>query len=203
MKTDDLAEGCHVFDNNEIEPRCVKCGLRIRFDDFALHDAFERIGNGDIAKPDKQFELPFSERPTAGEYRHSTQTEEQNMTRRTLTFPWRNVKNALNEFRSATEFRTLYGVETGPGFWLVGDEGVYLMPNLQVHKPTVVYAFECDPTKLSFEEWWASKEDTFGADDGVEFVPLASIDNCLAKFTGKPRALTIHLTEGHFSFGLI
>jgi hypothetical protein len=59
MKTDELAEGCHVFDNNEIEPRCVKCGLRIRLDDPALHDAFERIENEGIARVESQLDLPF------------------------------------------------------------------------------------------------------------------------------------------------
>src|SRR3984885_946579 len=73
-----------------------------------------------------------------------------------LHFPWADVSKALDEVRSATGIRPLYGTDTGPGLWLVGDQGVYLMPNTTGTKRTIVYARECDPTKLDFETWRAN-----------------------------------------------
>jgi hypothetical protein len=74
--------------------------------------------------------------------------------------------------------KTLYDKVTGRGFWLVGDEGVYLMHNGQRpegEKPMVVYATECDPTKLDFDDWWNTKRATWGGDDGVEFIAETTI----------------------------
>jgi hypothetical protein len=78
-----------------------------------------------------------------------------------LTFPISGVLETLAELRAATACRTLYDEQTGKGFWLVGDQGVYLMPNTTdgpraaSRKPGdsnfVVYARECDPTKLEFD----------------------------------------------------
>jgi hypothetical protein len=45
------------------------------------------------------------------------------------------------------------GEITGKGLWLVGDQGVYLMPNTDGKTRTIAYARECDPTKLEFDEW--------------------------------------------------
>jgi len=36
----------------------------------------------------------------------------------------------------------------------------------------VVYAKECNPTKLKFDEWRENKRASFGGDDGVEFIDL-------------------------------
>jgi hypothetical protein len=73
--------------------------------------------------------------------------------------------------------RTLYEEVTGPGFWLVGDSGVYIMPNWQLgdEMPPVVYADECNPETLAFDTWWAIKRATFGGDDGCDFIELESI----------------------------
>jgi hypothetical protein len=107
-----------------------------------------------------------------------------------LHFAWNEIEKALQEVRSATTARSLYGKETGKGLWLVGDQGVYLMPNTTDgihHKPRakggpflVVYARECDPTKLDFDSWWANKRASFGGDDGVEFFSLADIEKFAA-----------------------
>ncbi len=102
-----------------------------------------------------------------------------------LHFPWREIEKLLTEVTTAKTARPLYGEETGKGLWLVGDQGVYLMANTtdgdvnsnhkQGDKQFVVYAEECDPTKLPFEEWWQNKRASFGGDDGVQFFPLADI----------------------------
>jgi Protein of unknown function (DUF3085) len=99
-----------------------------------------------------------------------------------LHFPWAEVSKALDEARSASSVQPLYGADTGPGLWLVGDQGVYLMPNTTSTKRTIVYAHECDPTKLDFETWWANKRASFGGDDGVEFIGLKEIDRIAAPF---------------------
>ena len=123
-----------------------------------------------------------------------------------LHFPWADVSKALDEVRSATGIRPLYGTDTGPGLWLVGDQGVYLMPNTTGTKRTIVYARECDPTKLDFETWWANKRASFGGDDGVEFVDLKDIDRLVAPFrTAKkqPRHMRIEITPGRFSLEIL
>lgn len=81
--------------------------------------------------------------------------------------------------------RELYGENTVAGFWLVGDQGVYLMHNGVTHKPkgtkaTVVYATECNPEALPFDTWWAAKNETFGGDDGVEFINASTIHDAVA-----------------------
>ena len=128
------------------------------------------------------------------------------MKKPSLTFPMPRFLKVVNEVRIAREVRTLYGAVTGPGLWLVGDDGVYLMPNTTTKPPVVVYARECDPTKLPFETWWATKEATFGSDDGVEFIPLADIEKLLAQFQkrhGSPRLFTIEITPDNFSTGFL
>jgi hypothetical protein len=125
------------------------------------------------------------------------------MPRRPLTFPWKKVEPALAELRAAIEFRTLYSRVTGPGLWLVGDEGVYLMPNTLVQKPTVIYARECDPTAVPFEEWWTYREATFGSGDGVEFIALSAFGQHLVAFRREPSAVQIHMSEESFEIGLV
>jgi hypothetical protein len=123
-----------------------------------------------------------------------------------LTFPWPKVLKAVNEVRIARQVRTLFGAETGPGLWLVGDEGVYLMPNTTTKSPAIVYARECDPTKLAFETWWAKKRASFGGDDGVEFIPLTDIEKLLAEFQnrhGQPRFFHVEITADKFSTGFL
>lgn len=74
-----------------------------------------------------------------------------------------------------------------PGFWLVGDEGVYVMSNGKLtegKRPLVVYAGECDPKANS--DWWDYKRQHFGGDDGVEFIDA---DLLIQVLTGNPRPL--------------
>lgn len=78
-----------------------------------------------------------------------------------------------------TGVRTLYDEVTGRGWWIVGDEGVYLMHNAVIPEdgpnPMVVYADECNPKTLDFDTWWSAKGATWGGDDGVEFLPEADL----------------------------
>lgn len=99
-----------------------------------------------------------------------------------LHFPWKNLAPLFEEIDTATTARELYGAVTGKGFFIVGDDGVYLMANTTdgIHhsakdKPLVVYARECDPTKLDFDTWWAAKQASWGGDDGVEYLEAEDI----------------------------
>jgi hypothetical protein len=93
-----------------------------------------------------------------------------------LTFDKKIVKQLREHAAAAKTHRATYGQEKpGPGLWLVGDDGVYLMSNGNPHQKLVAYAKQCDPTKMEFDQWWAAKQATFGGDDGVEFIDLAAI----------------------------
>jgi hypothetical protein len=123
-----------------------------------------------------------------------------------LHFPWAEVSKALDEVRAASGVKTLYGTDTGPGLWLVGDQGVYLMPNTTGKEFTFVYARECNPTKLDFETWWANKSASFGADDGVEFIDLKDIARLVAPFrttSRRPRHLRIEITPERLSLEIL
>jgi len=123
-----------------------------------------------------------------------------------LHFPWTKVLKALNEVRIAKEIRTLYGAETGPGLWLVGDGGVYLMPNTTFKSRTIVYARECDPTKLDFDTWWENKRASFGVDDGVEFISITNISKIAAEFrktNARFRYFHVDITPENFMIGIL
>lgn len=133
-----------------------------------------------------------------------------------LTFPWTGIEKILEELLSAETIKPLYERETGKGFWLVGDQGVYLMPNTtdgthhknrkKDEKLLVVYAEECDPVKLEFDEWWANKRASFGGDDGVEFIEIETIEKLAANVPqkkAKPYALLIDITPDQFGLDII
>jgi hypothetical protein len=93
-----------------------------------------------------------------------------------LTFNKNIVKQLREHAASATTHRSTYGQDKpGPGLWLVGDEGVYLMSNGHPHQDLVAYAKQCNPKTMPFDQWWAAKQATFGGDDGVEFIDLSAI----------------------------
>lgn len=98
-----------------------------------------------------------------------------------LTFPAAQLRDLLifSEERWPKGQRERYGEPNdGPGLWLVGDQGVYLMTNAVLadgEKSLIVYAAECDPTTMDFDEWWAVKQASFGGDDGVEFIDADTI----------------------------
>ena len=118
-----------------------------------------------------------------------------------LHFPWPEVAKALDEVRAATIVRPLYEQITGKGLWLVGDEGVYLMPNTEGETRTIAYAKECDPTKS--DDWWEVKRATFGGDDGVEFISLEEIERISAGPPGaKPKSLCINFTATRMTISM-
>lgn len=101
-----------------------------------------------------------------------------------LTFDLAAVAAELEAVKAAPVHLPLYGERTGPGLWLVGDQGVYLMGNHAREAPPegkshpVVYAKECDP-RGDFDSWWNMKRATFGGDDGVEFISVAQAEEWL------------------------
>jgi hypothetical protein len=135
-----------------------------------------------------------------------------------LHFPANEIEKALEEIKTATTANPLYGEVTGKGFWLVGDQGVYLMPNTingkyhgahigkpgVKHKKICVYANECNPDKLEFSVWWENKRASFGGDDGIEFIELATIENLIAKARkGKAEAyLVIDISPKQFNLSV-
>ena len=95
------------------------------------------------------------------------------------------------------------GESEQPGFWLVGDQGVYIMSNGKLsdrQKPLVVYSTECHPQ--GDPDWWDYKRRHFGGDDGVEFIDA---DLLLPSFDQNFGAthLGIQLSENDISFTLI
>lgn len=74
--------------------------------------------------------------------------------------------------------------EEGPaerGYILVGDEGVYLLHNA-IHRGgerTIIYAEECNPIRMPFDDWWYAKGESFGHDDGTEFIPANIVDEAV------------------------
>lgn len=132
-----------------------------------------------------------------------------------LHFSWSEVEKLLDEIRAAKTANTLYDEVTGKGLWLVGDHGVYLMANTkdgprerarkEKESAFVVYAEQCNPEKLEFDEWWENKRASFGGDDGVEFLALKELEKMVAKPPEpniKPQYLVIGFMPGKFSLGV-
>lgn len=132
-----------------------------------------------------------------------------------LHFSLKELEPALEEVRTAATADPLYGAVTGKGFWLIGDQGVYLSPNTSdgsyyrqmdktKWKRLCIYARECDPAKLDFDTWWSNKMASFGGDDGIEFIGLAVIENMIqeAKKIGGAKYLVIDISPKQFSLAV-
>lgn len=102
------------------------------------------------------------------------------------------VTNTLVEIvsscRKAKSHRqTLGNYEDGPALWLVKDHGIYLMsnevfPESEMHQPRpVVYAEECNPTTMSFDDWWAAGLELLGGDDCVTPLKLDLFELLISK----------------------
>ena len=90
-----------------------------------------------------------------------------------------------------------------PGFWLVGDQGVYIMSNGKLvdgQKPLVVYSTECHPQ--GNPDWWDYKRRYFGRDDGVAFIDAGLLIRSFDRNFGATQ-LGIQLSENDISFMLI
>nr|WP_245460390.1 DUF3085 domain-containing protein [Mesorhizobium sp. M1B.F.Ca.ET.045.04.1.1] len=44
----------------------------------------------------------------------------------------------------------------------------------------IVYAHECNPETMPFDQWWAAKRDSFGDDDGREFIGACLVRDAVA-----------------------
>jgi hypothetical protein len=102
-----------------------------------------------------------------------------------LTFPYEQLRDLLAnaETRWPEGLRERYDEKDDPGFWLVGDQGVYLMHNgllIEGQKPPIVFARECNPETMPFDEWWDAKNASFGGDDGVEFIDADVVRKAVA-----------------------
>ena len=108
-----------------------------------------------------------------------------------LHFDQALVHALLTHSKAASARRTTSGQAkpAGPGLWLVGDEGVYLMsngiPGLRVNaeenaRNVVCYAREANPETLGREHADDAKRASFGGDDGVDFLAAADLLAALA-----------------------
>jgi hypothetical protein len=132
-----------------------------------------------------------------------------------LHFSLKELEPAIEEVRTAKTADPLYGAVTGKGFWLIGDQGVYLSPNTHdgsyyqqmdktKWKRLCIFARECDPEKLDFDTCWNNKRASFGGDDGVEFIEFATIEKLVqeAKKQGRAKYLVIDISPKQFSLSV-
>lgn len=100
-----------------------------------------------------------------------------------LRFKTEDVRRILEQSKNDTEWREGYAGPTGPGVFIVGDNGVYLMSTGKNQKKVegkdrfdVVYAEECNPETMEFDDWWENKRATFGGDDGADYLEVSLIE---------------------------
>ncbi len=129
-----------------------------------------------------------------------------------FTFSLSDVRNVLERGQKDAVANGGYRVpyqgispetKAGPGLWLVGDEGVYLISNGKLSKgqrPLVVYAEECNPK--TNPDCWHYKRQHFGGDDGVEFIDAALIQKIIASVPDATH-LQIRMDDASMSFDLI
>lgn len=127
-----------------------------------------------------------------------------------LHFPWKEIEKALYEVETGEELRKSDFLPAEKGLWLVGDRGVYIMPNTtdgqyncRRDKPLVVYARECNPETMDFEVWHENKRISFGGDDGAEFIKVEEIRELAARSPNLgcviPAYLIIDITPQQFA----
>ena len=87
----------------------------------------------------------------------------------------------IEELKKLIEFEETH-METGEPTHIrfVGDEGVYFMPKRvrragETARSPIVYAEECNPKTMEFDDWWYVKRNTWGGDDGGANVPFRAI----------------------------
>ena len=92
------------------------------------------------------------------------------------------IKELYEHTKGCAKHKKTYGGLTGPGLWLVHDQGVYLMSNGIPHledpdrpkSSKIVQAKGCDPKKD--DGWWEESCQLVGGDDFVEHLPISSWD---------------------------
>ena len=99
-----------------------------------------------------------------------------------LKFKTSDVKKIVEHTKASTEHITIFTEKIGPSLILVGDHGVYLMSSAKNEilgedgKNFVVYAEECNPNTMGFDDWYENKRNSFGGDDGAEPVDIKFFD---------------------------
>jgi len=115
-----------------------------------------------------------------------------------IKFDLGGIEKILAHTESHEESFSHYGKKRGKGFWLVGDQGVYLMSNSTVVLPSADTIDSPPEQRHSFvaygqglspddENWWELKRATFGGDDGVEFIGLRTMKGAIALAKSKHR----------------
>lgn len=133
-----------------------------------------------------------------------------------LHFPISEIRKGIEELKTGKETRPNYDWDKGEqvpadrGFLFVGDQGVYLMPNTtdgkynsQKEKDStnfVIYANECNPDILPFDEWYDNKRAYWGGDDGSEYIGLQEIEAIMPK-EKSIKHLVIDMKKDSFSIG--
>lgn len=131
-----------------------------------------------------------------------------------VTFDRKIVETLLAHSKSVKAWQALYENPTtaAPGLWLVGSNGVCLMDNANRHllsdgsvatgqepmgavRCLVCYADQVNPDRMAFDEWWYNKRQSFGGDDGSEFISAERIENWLHHTAGN--RLSMELTPTH------
>lgn len=116
-----------------------------------------------------------------------------------LTFPFEALANLLADAEKhwPNGLRARYSQHDPAGFWLVGDQGIYMMHNGSGFsgKPTVVFASECNPETQDFDHWWGVKNATFGSDDGVEFIDTNVVRRAIANRSALVIRMTVSTME--------
>jgi len=127
-----------------------------------------------------------------------------------LTFIRSEVEQQIVHARRSTKHKVIFDrPETDkPGLWLGGDQGVYLMSNgdPSLREPheieaesgsLMAYAEECNPRKLSFNEWRDNKDASYGGSDGTDFISMEEAMNWLEGTTGS--FLLMDISEDSFA----
>lgn len=126
--------------------------------------------------------------------------------KRELTFAIEPIRAALAHSETAKERAPCWGQEqpVEPGLLFVGDDGVYLMSNGKPRAPGehVVYADQCNPKVMPFDQWWDAKRTIYGGDDGADFVPASVVREVMDKFP-KARKLLVVIEGDSLCFGVI
>lgn len=121
----------------------------------------------------------------------------------TLTFPVDKLLTEISTTKAAPAHHKYWNKTVGPQIQIVGDHGVYLMGN-HVRENTkpgesydVIYANECDPTKMPFDDWYDTKRRVFGGDDGVDLFPVDTMESIVlaAKKAGKANIKIVFSTN--------
>lgn len=124
-----------------------------------------------------------------------------------LSFCAVETANLVRHSFASDEHKETLGGESGPGIFLIGDQGVYLLSTGNPGQPNpkkkgslkVVYAEGCDPSKDE-DNWYDNKARTFGHDDGLEYLPISEAD---LKFLETAKTVVIEFNDETLSVSFV